>query len=96
MANLPDGLNPTDVVQLMNTAMVAIGANLKLGNPILSAWISGDKNYAFLEFRTPEEANNAFKLDGINLLGKVYCLLYKYRKSKLVDLGIQMTLMFNS
>jgi len=56
---------------LLNTAMIAIGANLRSGNPIISAWVKGDNQYAFLEFRTPEEANNAFKLDGINILQKV-------------------------
>lgn len=73
IANLPEGLSPNDVTELMNTAMVAIGANLKSGNPILSTWMSSDSNYAFIEFRSPEETNNAFKLDGISLLGKVYC-----------------------
>lgn len=85
VANLPDGLSPSEVTELMNTALIAINANLKVGNPIISTWLSLDKNYAFLEFRTAEEANNAFKLDGINILGKVNCfkvIYYKYRKSK--------------
>jgi splicing factor U2AF subunit len=55
----------------MNTAMISMELNVKSGNPIISTWISGENNYAFLEFRTPEEAKNAFKLDGISLLGKV-------------------------
>lgn len=69
--NLPEGLSPTDVTELINAAMVAINLNIRSGNPVLSTWMSTDRNYAFLEFRTPEEANNAFKLDGISLLGKV-------------------------
>ena len=32
------------------------------GPPILSAWISSDSHYAFVEFRSAEEANNGFKL----------------------------------
>jgi hypothetical protein len=75
--NLPDGLSPNDVTQLINTAMIAISANIKSGNPVLSTWMSSELNYALLEFRTPEETNNAFKLDGISLLGKVI-LLKKY------------------
>ncbi len=71
VGNLPDGLSPTEVTELMNTAMVAIGANVRSGNPIISTWMSSDGNYAFLEFRTPEEARNSIKLDGISLLGKV-------------------------
>ena len=72
--NLPEGLSPNDVTQLINTAMIAIGANIKSGNPVLCTWMSSDQNYALLEFRTPEETNNAFKLDGISLLGKVILL----------------------
>lgn len=32
------------------------------GPPILSAWISSDAHYAFVEFRSSEEANLGFKL----------------------------------
>ena len=71
VGNLPEGLTPNDVTELMNTAMKAISAHVKSGNPILSTWMSSDRNYAFLEFRTLEEARNALKLDGLSLLGKV-------------------------
>jgi hypothetical protein len=52
--------------------MIAISANIKSGNPVVSTWINTELNYALIEFRTSEEANNAFKLDGISLLGKVF------------------------
>jgi hypothetical protein len=71
VGNLPEGLTPSDVTQLMNTAMVSMGLNVKSGNPIISTWISSENYFAFLEFRIPEEAKNALKLDGISLLGKV-------------------------
>jgi hypothetical protein len=58
-------------MDLLNNAMIAIGANLRSGNPITSAWMKENNQYAFLEFRTPEEANNAFKLDGITIIDKV-------------------------
>lgn len=54
----------------MNTAMLAINANVKSGNPIVSTWMNEEANYAILEFRTEVEANNAFKLDGVSILGK--------------------------
>jgi hypothetical protein len=69
VSNLPKGLTPTDVMELMNNALVAMQANIKLGNPIISAWMSAENNYAFLEFRSPEEAKNSHKLDGITILG---------------------------
>ena len=71
VGNLPEGLTPNDVTELMNTAMKAISANVRTGDPILSAWMSSDRIHAFLEFRMPEEARNALKLDGISILGKV-------------------------
>ena len=39
------------------------------GPPILSAWISSDAHYAFVEFRSAEEANLGFKLQGLNITG---------------------------
>jgi hypothetical protein len=77
VGNLPSGLTPEDVTQLMNAAMVSIGGNVKSGNPILSSWVNPDQDYALLEFRTPEEAINSFKLDGLTLFGKVRHNLYK-------------------
>ena len=62
------------MLELINIAMIAINANTKPGNPILTAWMSADKNHAFLEFRTPEEAINAYRLDGLSLLERVNIL----------------------
>jgi hypothetical protein len=70
ITNFPDGLIPSQITELMNTAMIAINANIRSGQPIISAWINPESKYAILEFRTEEEANNAFKLDGISILGK--------------------------
>jgi len=71
VANLPKGLTPKDVTELLNSALVAIEANLKSGDPILSAWINPDQNYALLEFRDAKETQNAFKLNGLKLIDKV-------------------------
>ena len=70
VTNFPEILIPSQLTELMNTAMIAINANIKSGNPIVSTWINPEANYAICEFRTEEEANNAFKLDGISILGK--------------------------
>jgi len=45
-------------------------ANIKPGDPVLSAWISTDGHYAFVEFRSAEEANNGFLLNTISILGQ--------------------------
>ena len=52
--------------------MIALKANMSPGDPVLSAWISTDGHYAFVEFRTAEEANNGFMLNNISILGQVY------------------------
>lgn len=52
------------------------------GNSILNSWISADGiflltsiifigNYAFVEFRTPEEATNGFALNNVTIFGQV-------------------------
>jgi hypothetical protein len=71
ITNLIEGLQPADVSELMNTAMQAIGAITKSGNPIISVWMDSQQNCSFLEFRSAEEATNAFKLNGMDILGKV-------------------------
>jgi splicing factor U2AF subunit len=45
-------------------------ANTQSGEPVLSAWISSDGHYAFVEFRTSEEANNGFLLNNISIMGQ--------------------------
>lgn len=54
----------------MNTALHTLKATTKSGDPVLSAWISTDGHYAFVEFRTAEEANNGFLLNSISILGQ--------------------------
>jgi splicing factor U2AF subunit len=40
-------------------------------DPVVSILINHDKSYAFVEFRTPEEANSAMAFDGIVFMGQV-------------------------
>jgi splicing factor U2AF subunit len=40
------------------------------GDQVLSAWISTDGHYAFVEFRSAEEASNGFLLNNISILGQ--------------------------
>ncbi len=43
----------------------------QLGLPVVSAWISQDAHYAFVEFRSIEECANGFQLSQIALFGHV-------------------------
>lgn len=46
------------------------GSSSQSGDPILSAWISTEGHYAFVEFRSADEANNGFLLNNISILGQ--------------------------
>ena len=50
----------------METAKIATNSE---GKPVFAVQINRDKAFAFLEFRTGEEANNAMRFDGITLQG---------------------------
>lgn len=78
IGNLPTGITSSTVkyfynqlVKLLNAALIALKANMSPGDPLLSAWISTDGHYAFVEFRTSDEANNGFMLNNISILGQV-------------------------
>jgi splicing factor U2AF subunit len=58
------------LVKLLNAALSALKANTAPGEPVLSAWISTDGHYAFVEFRSADEANNGFLLNNISILGQ--------------------------
>lgn len=56
------------LVKLLNTALLTL-KTFPPGDPIVSAWISSDGHYSFIEFRTPEEANQGFALNNITIMG---------------------------
>jgi hypothetical protein len=70
VGNLPAGVTQSQLVDLLNTALINKRLNSYTGNPILSAWISQDGHYAFVEFRSIEEANKAFALNNYPILGQ--------------------------
>ena len=55
------------LIDVVNEAMLSLDVIKEPGNPVVSAWISSDGHYAFVEFRTAEEANDGFKLQGMNI-----------------------------
>jgi len=52
--------------QQMHMAGLATGP----GNPVLAVQINLDKNFAFLEIRSVDEASSALAFDGINFMGQ--------------------------
>jgi splicing factor U2AF subunit len=69
VGNIPTNINQQLLVNVMNEAILQLGVIKEPGNPILSAWISSDSHYAFVEFRNADEANLGFKLQGMNING---------------------------
>ena len=69
VGTIPTNINQQLLVNVMNEAILQLGVIKEPGNPILSAWISSDSHYAFVEFRNAEEANLGFKLQGMNING---------------------------
>ena len=69
VGNLPQGITPKELVDLVNHALIKVGGNINPGDPVISSWISSDGHYAFIEFRSPEEANNGFALNHISIHG---------------------------
>ena len=72
IGNLPPGLNPAALRELFNDTMKA--AKLTLDEEPCVNDVSmnpgPDTKFAFLEFRSAAETNNAMNLDGMQLLGK--------------------------
>ena len=57
------------LMDIVNEAMLSLEVIEEPGNPVVSTWISSDGHYAFVEFRTAEEANHGFNLQGMNIQG---------------------------
>lgn len=69
IGNLPPGLNNNLLSDLLNHALIRMGAVTEPGGPIINAWIGSDGRYAFVVFRSVEETNMALSLKGVALMG---------------------------
>jgi len=69
VGSLPAGITAAQLVQFLNQVAQAVKVNSLPGEPILSATMGGGGLFAFVEFRTAEEAANGLRLNGVELLG---------------------------
>lgn len=69
VGNLPPGLTNNQLLELLNRALIRMGAVTEPGGPIINAWIGSDGRYAFVVFRSVEETNLALSLKGVSLMG---------------------------
>ena len=69
IGNLPNGMTPPSLIKMLNIALLTLKPEcFSPGDPVISAWVSPDGHYAFVEFRTAEEATKGFVLNGFKFL----------------------------
>jgi splicing factor U2AF subunit len=69
VGNLPATVSEIELMEFFNAAMANANVVSSPGSPVLSATINREKAYAFIEFRSAEEASAGMSLDGITLQG---------------------------
>ena len=69
VGNIPQGIGVFALIDRFNDLLVQMGATTMPGKPILSGWLGGDNQFAFLQFRTVEECNHALALNGYTMDG---------------------------
>lgn len=71
IGNVPVGSNQEDLKAFLNATITeAQGNDRKPGDAILSVYINQQRRFAFLEFRSMEEASSSMALDGIIYRGE--------------------------
>ena len=70
IGNLPNMMTPPSLIKMLNIALLTLKPeDFSPGEPVISAWVSPDGHYAFVEFRTAEEATKGFILNGFKIMG---------------------------
>ncbi|TPX66071.1 hypothetical protein SpCBS45565_g04719 [Spizellomyces sp. 'palustris'] len=70
VGNIPYGILEDALMDFFNQTMAQLNITTAPGNAVIAAQINHDKNYAFIEFRTSEEATAAMAFDGITFAGQ--------------------------
>ncbi len=69
IGNLPDGIQPAQVKEFFNSAMLAMNSAGGYGDPVRSVRFESSQRFCFVEFRSADDATAATALDGISLYG---------------------------
>ena len=69
VGNIPPGIAIFALIDKLNDVLVEMGATTMPGKPIVSGWLGGEGQFAFLQLRTAEECNNALSLNGYTIEG---------------------------
>lgn len=70
IGGVPFGATEEAMMEFFNQQMHMAGLATGPGNPVLAVQINLDKNFAFLEIRSVDEATAALAFDGINFMGQ--------------------------
>ncbi|KAG9295782.1 hypothetical protein G9A89_009011 [Geosiphon pyriformis] len=70
VGNIPYGIEERALSEFFNSTMITLSITTSPGEPVIAVQINHDKNYAFVEFRAPEEATAAMAFDGITFQGQ--------------------------
>ncbi|TPX61839.1 hypothetical protein PhCBS80983_g00758 [Powellomyces hirtus] len=70
VGNIPYGIQEDGLMEFFNGTMAQLNITTAAGNPCIAVQINHDKNYAFIEFRSSEEATAAMAFDGITFNGQ--------------------------
>lgn len=58
-------------MNFLNKAMIERNANIAPGESVVACWICHENHYAFADFRSIEETDNAhLKLNGVSIMGQ--------------------------
>eukprot|EP00879_Flechtneria_rotunda_P013232 GHRR01013817.1.p1 GENE.GHRR01013817.1~~GHRR01013817.1.p1 ORF type:complete len:453 (+),score=205.82 GHRR01013817.1:1432-2790(+) len=71
VGSLPPNITEVALTHYFNQVMMAVGACSALGSPVIGCYMNPDKRFAFVEFRSVEEASNAMAFDGVTCQGEV-------------------------
>ena len=70
IGNLPSGMTPPSLIKMLNITLQTLKPDdFSKEQPVIGAWVSPDGHYAFVEFRTAEEATKGFVLNGFKIMG---------------------------
>ncbi|XP_016946649.1 splicing factor U2AF 50 kDa subunit [Drosophila biarmipes] len=74
VGNIPFGVTEEDMMDFFNNQIMSLGLNASQGldsRAVLTCQTNLEKNFAFLEFRSMDEATQAITFDGISFRGQI-------------------------
>ncbi|KAJ3213484.1 hypothetical protein HK099_007363 [Clydaea vesicula] len=70
VGGIPDNANEMHIMEFFNDAMINLNFAKDGGKSVVGVQINQEKSYAFVEFRSNEEATSAMAFDGITYMDK--------------------------